>query len=169
MKYKHLFISQKETLHKMVKVNHAGELGAKQIYLGQLAALKEDAEILEMLESELKHLEFFEDEIIKNGYSPSIFNPIWQKLAFLMGFVSAKSSRKMAMLCTFKVEEVIEKHYQKQIEILEESPLKNAIIKFRKEEIEHLHLGEIQSGGLIKYGMIFTVFTKIGIFFSSKF
>jgi ubiquinone biosynthesis monooxygenase Coq7 len=169
MNYKHLFTSQKDTLHKMVRVNHAGELGAKQIYLGQLMALKEDAEILEMLESELKHLEFFEDEIIKNGYSPSIFNPIWQKLAFLMGFVSAKSSRKMAMLCTFKVEEVIEKHYQEQIEILEEGSFKDALIKFRKEEIEHLNAGEKQSQGFTKYGIIFTAFTKLGIFFSSKF
>ena len=168
MKYKHLFTSKKETLNDIIRVNHAGELGAKYIYMGQLKALPQDKEILNMLEGELKHLEFFENEIKDNGYTPSIINPIWKKCAFLMGYLSAKHSREMAMLCTHQVEDVIERHYQSQIDILEEGDLKNTLIKFRQEEIEHLEIGIKEGKYSPKLALIFTFITKFGIFFSSK-
>ena len=98
---------------------------------------KEDEEILEMLEGELKHLEFFEEEIEKNGYKPSILNPIWQKMAFAMGYLSGKHSKKMAMLCTKEVEDVIEKHYQKQIDILTISTLFDLFYSLSSSSIFH--------------------------------
>ena len=43
------------------------------------------------------------------------------------------------MLCTASVEEVIDKHYQSQIDQLgtEEKDLKEKIIKFREDELHH--------------------------------
>ena len=43
------------------------------------------------------------------------------------------------MLCTASVEEVIDKHYQNQIDQLgsEEKSLKKKIIKFREDELHH--------------------------------
>jgi ubiquinone biosynthesis monooxygenase Coq7 len=166
--YKHLFISKEENLQQIMRVNHAGELGAKYIYLGQLKALPEDREILEMLEGELKHLEFFEDKITEGNYRPSILNPLWKKMAFLMGYLSAKNERKTAMLCTKEVEEVIEKHYQSQIEILEEGNFKEVLKQFHKEEIEHLKVGFESSKGATKFSKVFNYITRLGIFFSSK-
>ena len=47
--------------------------------------------------------------------------------------------KKAAMLCTASVEEVIDKHYQNQINQLEkdEKNLKDKIKKFREDEIHH--------------------------------
>ena len=47
--------------------------------------------------------------------------------------------KKAAMLCTASVEEVIDKHYQNQINQLknDEKELKNKIIKFRNDELHH--------------------------------
>lgn len=172
MKYKHLFQTKKNIKANIIRVDHAGELGAKHIYLGQLHVMPRDKEIMNMLEGELKHLEFFENEIKEHGYTPSLINPIWKKLAFLMGFFSGKHSREMAMLCTHKVEEVIEKHYKSQIDILDDGDFKNTLIKFRKEEMEHMEIG-IEEGvkDKKKYYItsnIFTFITRFGIFFSSK-
>jgi 3-demethoxyubiquinol 3-hydroxylase len=171
MKYKHLFTPKKKLINQIIMVDHAGELGAKYIYLGQLEALPKDKEIINMLDGELKHLEFFENQIKNNGYTPSLINPIWKKFAFLMGFFSAKHSRDMAMLCTHKVEDVIQKHYQSQIDILEEGELKNKLIQFRNEEIEHMEIG-IKEEDLKNYkklySAIFNFITRFGIFFSSK-
>ena len=43
------------------------------------------------------------------------------------------------MLCTASVEEVIDKHYQNQINQLgtDEKYLKNKIVKFREDELHH--------------------------------
>ena len=47
--------------------------------------------------------------------------------------------KKAAMLCTASVEEVIDEHYQKQINQLtsKEKNLKKKIIKFRNDELHH--------------------------------
>ena len=46
------------------------------------------------------------------------------------------------MLCTASVEEVIDKHYQNQIDQLgsEEKELKKKIIKFREDELHHKNI-----------------------------
>ena len=56
-----------------------------------------------------------------------------------LGFGSTILGRKAAMLCTASVEEVIDEHYQNQINRLEddEKELKKKIIKFREDELHH--------------------------------
>ena len=56
-----------------------------------------------------------------------------------LGFGSAILGKKATMLCTASVEEVIDKHYQNQIDQLmqDEKKLKEKIIKFRNDELHH--------------------------------
>lgn len=165
--YAHLF-SLKNPEEEMIRVDHAGELGAKYIYLGQLKALKGDREILEMLEGELTHLDFFEEEISKRGVRPSLLNPLWKHCAFAMGYLTALGSRKAAMLCTEKVETVIASHYGEQISILEENTPQNCELieklkKFKEDELEHLHIGRASSMSHKMLGNIITFCTKTAI------
>ena len=50
---------------EMLRVDHAGEHGARRIYEGQLSVLKGHEKIQEMYEHEKEHLDFFEAEIRK--------------------------------------------------------------------------------------------------------
>ena len=55
-------IPQADRVKRFIRVNHAGEFGAKRIYEGQLAVLKdtqEAATIEHMKDQELHHLETF--------------------------------------------------------------------------------------------------------------
>jgi ubiquinone biosynthesis monooxygenase Coq7 len=126
-------------ISQTIRVNHAGEYGAKRIYLGQLSVLKNDPEIQHMLEQELEHLEYFEGELVKRHIRPSIFFPLWHVGGFMLGKITALMGRKAAMACTEAVEEVIDKHYQQQIETLDSSEIEltKKCIKFREDEIEH--------------------------------
>ena len=56
-----------------------------------------------------------------------------------LGFGSTLLGKKAAMLCTASVEEVIDKHYQNQIDELgpDEKDLRKKIIKFREDELHH--------------------------------
>ena len=56
-----------------------------------------------------------------------------------LGFGSTLMGKKASMLCTASVEEVIDEHYQNQINQLEndEKELRSKIIKFRDDEIHH--------------------------------
>ena len=135
---------KKPDIGEILRVNHAGEYGAKRIYQGQIAATREYStkELLkDMLTQEEKHLEYFEKEILERKTRPSILIPIWGSLGYALGYITAKISKESAMMCTEAVEEVIDKHYAKQIESLEpydvESKLKEKIMQFRVEEQEH--------------------------------
>ncbi|MDC3077057.1 demethoxyubiquinone hydroxylase family protein, partial [Candidatus Pelagibacter sp.] len=70
---------------------------------------------------------------------PTKFLPLWDLLGVSLGFGSTILGKKAAMLCTASVEEVIDKHYQNQIDNLEddEKKLKDKIKKFRADELEH--------------------------------
>ncbi len=135
----------KNKIEEIIRVNHAGEFGAKRIYQGQLSVLKDHTEIKHMLEQELNHLEYFEKEIIKRKVRPTILSPIWNIAGFALGAITARLGEKAAMACTVAVEEVIGEHYQEQLDQLKDSKsekeLRNKIAKFRDEELEHRDKG----------------------------
>jgi ubiquinone biosynthesis monooxygenase Coq7 len=136
----------KNKIEEFIRVDHAGERGAVKIYEGQLLALntlvkdeKLKKTIEEMKVHEKEHCEFFEKEIKKRNIKPTKFLPLWDLLGVTLGFGSTLLGKKAAMLCTASVEEVIDKHYQNQIDQLDKSEkeLKNRIIKFREDELNH--------------------------------
>ena len=136
----------KANIEEFIRVDHAGERGAIKIYEGQLLALstivKDESlkkTIEEMKIHEKEHCDFFEKEIRKRKIKPTKFLPLWDLLGVGLGFGSTILGKKAAMLCTASVEEVIDKHYQNQIDQLgpEEKELKKKIIKFREDELHH--------------------------------
>ena len=138
--------SSKKRVEEFIRVDHAGERGAVKIYEGQLLALNTLVKneslkktIEEMKIHEKEHCEFFEKEIQKRNIEPTKFLPLWDLLGVGLGFGSTLLGKKAAMLCTASVEEVIDEHYQNQINQLgsNEKNLKKKIIKFRKDELHH--------------------------------
>ena len=139
-------MTPKSRIEEFIRVDHAGERGAVKIYEGQLLALntlvKDESlkkTIEEMKVHETEHCEFFEKEIKKRNIAPTKFLPLWDLLGMGLGFGSTLLGKKAAMLCTASVEEVIDKHYQNQIDQLDssEKELKKKIKKFREDELEH--------------------------------
>ena len=92
-----------------------------------------------MKEHEKEHCDYFENEIKKRNIKPTKLLPLWDLLGVGLGFGSTILGKKAAMLCTASVEEVIQEHYANQIKQLQsdEKKLKDKIIKFREDEIEH--------------------------------
>ena len=138
--------TNKKTLEEIIRVDHAGERGAIKIYEGQLLALKTikqdeflKKKIEKMKEQEKEHLEYFEKEIKKRKIKPTSLLPLWDIMGVALGFGTALLGKKVAMLCTASIEEVIEDHYQNQLKQLgnDEIKLKNKIEKFKKDEIDH--------------------------------
>ena len=138
--------NSKNKVEEFIRVDHAGEGGAVKIYEGQLLALStlvKDENLKKIIEEmkihEKEHCEFFENEIKKRKIRPTKFLPLWDLLGVGLGFGSTLLGKKAAMLCTASVEEVIDKHYQNQIDQLghDEKELKRKIIKFREDELHH--------------------------------
>ncbi|XP_059045456.1 5-demethoxyubiquinone hydroxylase, mitochondrial [Achroia grisella] len=136
-------------LDKMIRVDHAGELGADRIYAGQMAVLGSTAEgplIKHMWEQEKRHREKFEQLINDYRVRPTALTPIWNIAGFVLGAGTALLGKEAAMACTVAVETVIVDHYNDQLRTLMEDPnidkdILDTITKFRDEEQEHHDTG----------------------------
>ena len=157
----------KNKVEEFIRVDHAGERGAVKIYEGQLLALNtiiKDENLKKTIEEmkihEKEHCEFFENEIKKRKIKPTKFLPLWDLLGVGLGFGSTILGKKAAMLCTASVEEVIDEHYQNQINQLgpDEKSLKKKIIKFREDELHHKDIA--YDNGATKKGL-FGVLDKV--------
>ena len=141
--------TNKTKVEEFIRVDHAGERGAIKIYEGQLLALntlvKDDnlkKTIQEMKDQEKEHCNYFENEIKIRNIKPTKLMPLWDLLGVGLGFGSTLLGKKAAMLCTASVEEVIDKHYENQINQLkpDEKILKEKIKKFRLDELHHKNI-----------------------------
>ena len=159
--------TNKNKIEEFIRVDHAGERGAIKIYEGQLLALNtfvKDENLKKTIEKmknhEKEHLDFFNKEIKKRKIKPTKLLPIWDLLGISLGFSSAMMGKKAAMLCTASVEEVIDKHYQNQLDQLhsDEKSLKKKIKKFRDDELHHKDIAYKQ--GASKKGF-YSIFDKI--------
>lgn len=133
---------EKEAVERMIRVDQAGEFGAARIYAGQLAVLGRSSAapvLRHMAQQEQRHLDAFNDLMVKRRVRPTIFSPLWHVAGYALGATTALMGERAAMACTVAVEEVIDEHYTRQAERLgeDEDELKGMVEEFRQEELEH--------------------------------
>ena len=133
-------------LAEILRVDHAGELGAVHIYRGQRAVLGEAAgreaifaQLADMEAHEARHLTRFETMLTDGRVRPTLLAPVWRAAGFALGAGTALMGEKAAHACTEAVETVIEAHYAGQIEELaeREPALAAELTQFRAEELAH--------------------------------
>jgi ubiquinone biosynthesis monooxygenase Coq7 len=173
--------ARQQLIESMIRVDHAGEFGAKRIYEGQLAVLKNKpsySAILHMKEQELEHLDYFEKKLVEKRVRPTALSPFWDVAGFALGAATGLMGEKAAMACTVAVESVIDEHYQEQIDQLSnndefEKELKEKMIKFREEELEHKQMGlDNNAEEAIAYPILSEVIkagSKAAIFLAKRF
>ncbi len=133
-------------LAEILRVDHAGELGAVHIYRGQQAVLgkargheRVAAQLAEMEGHEAVHLARFDALLNEHRVRPTLLAPLWRAAGFALGAGTALLGDKAAHACTEAVETVIEGHYAGQIaELAERDPeLAAELTQFRDEELAH--------------------------------
>ncbi len=133
-------------IEAMIRVDHAGEYGAVQIYRGQRAVFDRIESrahaarvIAEMEAGETEHLKTFDRMIAQRGVRPTIMAPLWRVAGFGLGAATALMGERAAHACTEAVEDVIEEHYARQSQRLgrDDPELKDVIDRFREDEIGH--------------------------------
>lgn len=150
-------ITPAEYLQRVIRVNQAGEYGARRIYQGQLDVLrrKQDRDsrksvplIEHMAEQEEVHLDTFNRMMVERQVRPTALAPFWHVAGYMLGAGTAMMGPKAAMACTVAVESVIDQHYAHQLDTIDkeaEPELHAKITRFREEEMEHHNTG-LQEG-----------------------
>lgn len=136
---------RKSDIHRMIRVDQAGEFGATRIYAGQLAVMgnrgPHSAEIAGMAEQEAGHRAKFDALMARRSVRPTVLQPFWNVAGFALGAGTALIGPEAAMACTAAVEEEIDRHYSEQLDALAEEgddpELAGMIEEFREDEREH--------------------------------
>ena len=145
-----------EQVRRMIRVDHAGEVGATHIYAGQLRVLGASPvgeRIRHMAGQEQAHRAEFERLMVERRVRPTLLSPLWHLAGYALGVGTALLGERAAMACTVAVEETIDEHYRAQEAALgeHEPALKETIGKFRQEELEHRDIG-LDHGALLAPG-----------------
>jgi len=135
-------LSDRVRLERALRVDHAGEFGAKRIYEGQIAVLGRSPlgpTLRRMAAAEAEHLRYFERRLVERRVSPSLLHPLWDIGGFLLGAGTALLGERAAMACTAAVEEEVEAHYERQrAELADTEPeIVVDIARFQADEREH--------------------------------
>ena len=139
-------LSPEEMVARVLRVDHAGEYGARRIYQGQMAVLGRRAGaagIARTYDRERRHLERFEKLMVARRVRPTALQPFWHVTGFALGAATALLGERAAMACTVAVEEVIVAHYGGQLETLgeDEAELKTTLEEFRADQRKHRETG----------------------------
>lgn len=136
----------KRRIGEILRVDHAGELAAVQIYRGQQAVFSAArgkaaaaAGFEEQGRQEQAHLDAFEALLRERGVRPSALSPLWRAAGFALGAATALIGEEAAHACTEAVESVIEEHYAGQAEELkdQEPELAERLHAYRADELAH--------------------------------
>ncbi|MBB3062612.1 demethoxyubiquinone hydroxylase family protein [Microbulbifer rhizosphaerae] len=143
-----------DTPKKILKVNHAGEFGAINIYRSQILVsrifMRDLVPLLEsFLADEKRHLQIFWTEIqSRNGVKCKSF---WLcgLGGYFMGFVSELLGKKGIMACTWAVESVVVNHLNTQLTYLESKSDRAAyhtVAAILEDEKNHRDIGSEHGG-----------------------
>ncbi|XP_063718399.1 5-demethoxyubiquinone hydroxylase, mitochondrial-like [Symsagittifera roscoffensis] len=176
---------RRKILDQILRVDHAGELGANYIYKGQLKALGSSSPAAKTIEDmwshEKEHLATLEEMMPRERTRPSLLQPLWQCAGYTLGYASGLMGEKVAMACTDAVEEAIVDHYNEQIRELLEKQEENQdsyedvaqiLSKMRDEEQHHMDVSkENDSESAPLYSVMKSVIKtgcKVAIFAAEK-
>ncbi len=107
----------RHALESMLRVDHAGEVAANTIYraqasvFGALGDSRTKQMMLDMWDSEKKHLAVAEKLLAQHRTRPSALLPLWSLAGTVLGASTALMGKEAAMACTEAVETVIGEHY----------------------------------------------------------
>ncbi len=170
-------------VEQMLRVDHAGETAAVQIYKGQQAIFKHvrnkqslAGEFARMQAEEQVHLDAFEAQMRERGHRPTAAIGLWQGMSYALGVGTALLGEKAAHACTESVESVIEEHYAGQIDELKRSKsepeLQEMFEKFRNDELDHrdraIESGAEQAPGYTLLSAVIRLGCKAAIRISEK-
>ena len=168
-------------LSEILRVDHAGELGAVHIYRGQRAVFaaapahgRTEEALAEMEAHEQVHLDRFDALLNAHKVRPTLMAPLWRVAGFALGAGTALLGEKAAHACTEAVENVIEQHYAGQIEELKtrDPELAAELSQFRDDELGHrdraIEEGAREAPGYALLSAVITAGCKASIKISEK-
>ena len=133
---------------RILRVDHAGEKGAIQIYKAQARIAKRlypdlEVSLLHMLEHEVSHYNVFDELLSKRQLRSCYSLFLWSLGGSILGYLTALMGRRAIGVTTDAVESTVLHHLEWQLAYLESTDTEayNAVRSIHDNEVEHRNWG----------------------------
>jgi ubiquinone biosynthesis monooxygenase Coq7 len=167
-----------QEIERILRVDHAGEYGAINIYTAQLLIariLYKDIvpNLEEMISHERKHFETFDNLLVSRSIRHCYALRLWAFGGFSLGLITALIGRNAIWICTDSVETTVLHHLDWQLGFLHkhDSVAYDAVSSIKADEESHQEFGHNNSKKSFIYKPIFFTVqnsTKFAIWLSTK-
>jgi ubiquinone biosynthesis monooxygenase Coq7 len=165
-------------IERIIRVDHAGEFGAINIYRAQLFVAKifySDIvhKLEEMLVHEKKHFSTFTNLLISRNIRHCYALYFWAIGGAVLGLFTGLLRRNAIWVCTNSIETTVLHHLDWQLEFLaiHDKETHDAVLSIKADEEEHQEIGQSHSTNSIAYRPLFWVVrktTELAIWLSTK-
>ncbi len=165
-------------VERVLRVDHAGEYGAINIYTAQLLIARlfyKDiaAKLEEMLAHEKVHFRTFNNLLISRSIRSCYAIYFWAVGGFTLGLFTALIGRNAIWVCTNSIESTVLHHLEWQLGFLQEhdSEAHAAVLSIKGDEKSHQEFGQNNGKNSFAYKPIFYVVrlaTEFAIWLSTK-
>ncbi|GAB3281927.1 2-polyprenyl-3-methyl-6-methoxy-1,4-benzoquinone monooxygenase [Parahaliea aestuarii] len=146
-------LSERQRTHVagLMRVNHTGEVCAQALYQGQaLTARLQDVreEMREAAREEADHLAWCDQRLRELDSRPSVLNPAWYGLSFVLGATAGAVGDKWSLGFVAATEERVCRHLRDHLKQLPDPDRKSQLIlqQMLEDEERHGH-NALQAGG----------------------
>ena len=134
----------------LMRVNHAGEVSAQALYLGQAAVARDPRireHLLEAAAHEQDHLAWCAERLVELGSSPSRFDPAWFAGAWAIGALAGLAGDRISLGFVVETERQVEAHLGEHLERLPEQDDRSRAVVARMQADEARHGAEASEAG----------------------
>ena len=165
-------------VERILRVDHAGEYGAINIYRAQLLVARifyKDiaAQLEEMLSHEEVHFATFNKILISRSIRHCYAIHFWALGGFMLGLFTAIIGRNAIWVCTHSIESTVLHHLEWQLDFLSKNDLEvhDAVLSIKADEEAHREFGQENGNSSLVYRPIFYIVrqaTEFAIWLSAK-
>ena len=144
---KHLTATEKKHIAGLMRINHAGEVGAQGLYQGQALTAKLDrirAKLEQAANEENEHLAWCEQRLKELKSQPSVLNPLWYLGSLLIGVVAGAAGDQWSLGFVAETERQVTQHLQSHLQKLppKDQRTKHILEQMKEDEAEHAQMAE---------------------------
>ena len=134
----------------LMRVNHAGEVCAQALYLGQSLTAKDvstKAQMLRAADEEEDHLAWCGKRLEELGDNQSVLNPVWYTLSFSIGMLTGLAGDKWSLGFIEETERQVVSHLNSHLHKVSKKDLKSKAIIEQMKQDESDHANQAKESG----------------------
>lgn len=134
----------------LMRINHAGEVCAQALYLGQARVARDEAtreHLLQAAQEEADHLAWCAQRLAELDDRPSLLNPLWYAGSYAIGMAAGLAGDGYNLGFVVETERQVEAHLVDHLRQLPEGDERSRRILQRMAEEEAEHAAQAQAAG----------------------